>query len=186
MGGSFIEALITIWVDLGLPWNKYTPMYITAAGAVLMFPFFLKNIRISQARNLLKRSNSLYYQERQEMEDAALKKVADIPVALLGLADQAIVMKRYALVERILVMVPKTTKTRREIERIRRKVDPQNYKDPISTLIKLENLLSQGLNEAVELEWNALPPQVQRRPDYLLFKEELEAKKAKKEPEGSF
>ena len=186
MGGSFIEALITIWVDLGLPWNKYTPMYITAAGAVIMFPFFLKNIRISQARNLLKRSNSMYHQERQDMEDAALNKVADIPVALLGLADQAIVMKRYALVDRILLMVPKTTKTRREIERIRRKINPQNPKDPISTLLKLETLLTQGLNEAAELEWNALPPHLQRHPDYVLFLEQLEAKKAKKEPEGSF
>ena len=186
MGGSFIEALITIWVDLGLPWNKYTPMYITAGGAILIFPFFLKSIRISQARNLLKRSNSIYHKERQAMENAAIAKVSDIPVALLGLADQAIVMKRYALVDRILLMVPNTASTRREIERIQRKMNPKNTKDPIQTLLKLETLLSQDLDDAARIEWDSLPRHIQNRPDYLIVLQQIEERKAKKEPSGSF
>ncbi len=186
MGGSFIEALITIWVDLGLPWTKYTPMYVTALGAIIMFPFFLKNIRIAQARNLLKRSNSLYHDEREAMEDAALRKVADIPVALLGLADQAIVMKRYALVDRILLMVPKKQSTSREIERIRRKINPQVPKNPIQILLKLETLLAQELYGAANKEWNSLPSHLKQHPDYQKIAEQLNKKKQKKEPESSF
>ena len=118
MGGGFIDALITIWMDLGLPWTSMTPMYITILGAGILFPFFLRNIRISQARNLMKRSNSLYSEEREEMEQAAIKKVKDIPVALLGLADQAIAMKRNHLAEILLSYVPKTKKYKSNICRI--------------------------------------------------------------------
>ena len=49
MGGGFIDALITIWMDMGLPWTSQTPLYITLIGASIIFPFFLRSIRISSS-----------------------------------------------------------------------------------------------------------------------------------------
>ena len=162
MGGSFIESLVTIWMELGLPWNSYTPMYITALGAVIMFPFFLKNIRISQARNLLKRSNSVYGNERKSMEKTAIDKVQDIPHALLGLADQAIAMKRYDLVAEIIEYLPNTVKMRREIQRLERRMAPRNQFDWNKERLKIENLIEAELWGAAEAHFNALPVDIQR------------------------
>ena len=48
------------------------------------------------------------------MEKTAIDKVQDIPHALLGLADQAIAMKRYDLVAEIIEYLPNTVKMRRK------------------------------------------------------------------------
>ena len=165
MGGSFIEALITLWIEMGLPWNSSMPIYITLIGAGLLLPFFLKNIRISQARNLLKRSNSVYGEQRKEMEREAVSKVQDIPHALLGLADQAISMKRYDLVDTIIVDLPDTPKMRREIQRLQHRMHPREHFDWSKAELKIENLLEANLVGAAQAHFDQLPIEVQQSLD---------------------
>ena len=165
MGGSFIEALITLWIEMGLPWDSSMPIYITLIGAGLLLPFFLKNIRISQARNLLKRSNAVYGEERKNMECDAVTKVRDIPHALLGLADQAISMKRYDLVETIIVELPDTVKMRREIQRLQHRMHPREHFDWVKAELKIENLLEANLVSAAQAHFDQLPKDVQQSSD---------------------
>jgi len=174
MGGGFIDALITIWMDLGLPWTSMTPMYITILGAGILFPFFLRNIRISQARNLLKRSNSLYSEEREDMEQAAIKKVKDIPVALLGLADQAIAMKRNHLAETLLSYVPKTKKYRREVQRIQLRITPKNSLDNWGQIQKVTTLIEQDMFEAARIQRHKIPERFISEPEVIWIDEQLE------------
>ena len=173
MGGGFIDALITIWMDLGLPWTSMTPMYITILGAGILFPFFLRNIRISQARNLMKRSNSLYSEEREEMEQAAIKKVKDIPVALLGLADQAIAMKRNQLAETLLSYVPKTKKYKREIQRIQLRITPRNSLDNWGQIQKVTILIEQDMFEAARIQRHKIPERFRKEPEVIWIDEQL-------------
>lgn len=174
MGGGFIEALITIWVDMGLPWTDNTPMYITLIGATVLFPFFLRSIRISQARNMMKRSNSLYNVERSEMEEQAIERVKDIPVALLGLADQAVAMKRTELAETILSYVPKTKKYRREIERIQRRIQPKQSLDHWNLIQKIRTLIEQEMWDAAVIQRNKLPGTFDSEPDVRWIDEALQ------------
>ena len=173
MGGGFIDALITIWMDMGLPWTSQTPMYITVIGAAVLFPFFLRSIRISQARNMIKRSNSLYHTERAEMEEKAIQRVHDIPVALLGLADQAISMKRTKLAESILSRVPRTKKYRREIERIEHRIQPKKSLDHWSQIQKIKTLIEQEMFEAARIQRTQIANQYSQEPDILWIDEQL-------------
>lgn len=173
MGGGFIDALITIWMDLGLPWTSMTPLYITILGAGVLFPFFLRNIRISQARNLLKRSNALYAEEREQMEQSAIQKVKDIPVALLGLADQAIAMKRIHLAETLLSYVPKTKKYRREVQRIQLRIAPKNSLDNWGQIQKITTLIEQDMFEAARIQRQKLPGDLRSEPEVVWIDEQL-------------
>lgn len=173
MGGGFIDALITIWLDMGLPWTSQTPLYITLIGASIIFPFFLRSIRISQARNMIKRSNSLYHTERTEMEVKAIQRVKDIPVALLGLADQAVAMKRTQLAETILTHVPKTKKYRREIERIERRIQPKKSLNHWNQIQKVKTLLEQEMFEAARIQRQQIPIRFHQEPDVIWIDEQL-------------
>ncbi len=173
MGGGFIDALITIWLDMGLPWTSMTPVYITAIGATLLFPFFLRSIRISQARNLLKRSNALYHEQRREMEQQAIQKVKDIPVALLGLADQAIAMKRIQLAEEILTFVPMTKKYKRELQRVQRRIRPKNSIDSWAQIEKIKTLISQEMFAAAKIQRDKLPESVESDAEVLWIDQQL-------------
>ncbi len=173
MGGGFIDALITIWMDLGLPWTSMTPLYITLIGAGVLFPFFLRNIRISQARNLLKRSNSLYHQERLNMEQLAIAKVQDIPVALLGLADQAIAMKRIQLAEEILTHVPDTKKYRPEKRRIAQRISPTSSLDHWVQIQKVQNLISQEMWDAAKIQRLQIPDSYCQEEEVIWIDEQL-------------
>ncbi len=173
MGGGFIDALITIWMDMGLPWTSMTPVYITAIGATVLFPFFLRNIRISQARNLLKRSNSLYHEERTEMEKQAIQKVKDIPVALLGLADQAISMKRVKLAEEILTFVPRNKKYKREVQRIHHRIRPKDTVDTWAQIEKIKTLISQEMFIAAKIQRDKLPTSLKSDPEVQWIDQQL-------------
>ena len=175
MGGSFIEALITLWIEMGLPWNSSMPIYITLIGAGILFPFFLKNIRISQARNLLKRSNAIYGEQRKIMEREAVAKVQDIPDALLGLADQAISMKRYDLVETIILDLPDTAKMRREIQRLQHRMHPRDHFDWTKAELKIENLLEANLVGAAQAHFDQLPNNVQGSSKALELQQRIDA-----------
>ncbi len=153
-GGSFLESLITILIELGIPWEPWMANLIVFGGALFLFPFFLRNIRISQARNKLKRSNVVYGEERRSMELEALEKVKDIPTALLGLADQAIVMKRYELAEEFISHVPRTKKYKRELLAIHKKINPDSNRNLPSELLAIEQLKANGLNELAEKRWS--------------------------------
>jgi hypothetical protein len=118
-----------------------------------MLPFFLRNIKIGQARNKLKRSNSIYGPERREMEVEALEKVKDIPTALLGLADQAIVMKRYELAEEFIAYVPRTKKYKLELISIYKKINPETHRNLPSEILAIEQLKANGLDESAEKRW---------------------------------
>lgn len=174
MGGGFIEALITIWVDIGLPWTDNTPLYITLIGAAVLFPFFLRSIRISQARNMIKRSNALYHLERAEMERRAIERVQDIPVALLGLADQAVAMKRTELAETILLHVPKTKKYRREVERIERRIQPRQSLDDWNLIQKIRTLIEQEMWDAAIIQRKKLSSKYDIEPDVRWIDEQLQ------------
>ena len=173
MGGGFIDALITIWMDMGLPWTSRTPLYITLIGASIIFPFFLRSIRISQARNMIKRSNALYHTERAEMESKAIQRVHDIPVALLGLADQAIAMKRTELAETILSHVPRTKKYRREIERIERRIQAKKSLDDWNQIQKVKTLLEQDMVDAARIQRANIASQYNQEPDVVWIDEQL-------------
>lgn len=152
-GGSFLESIITILVELGIPWEPWMANLIVFGGAMILFPFFLRNIRISQARNKLKRSNVIYGEERRAMEVEAMEKVKDIPTALLGLADQAIVMKRYELAEEFISHVPRTKKYKRELVAIYKKINPDSHRNLPSELLAIEQLKANGLNDLAEKRW---------------------------------
>ena len=152
MRAGLLDALVTIWRDMGLPWTENTPYYLTVAVMVVFLPFFLRNIRISQARNLLKRSNVVYHEERRQMEDAAIARVQDIPIALLGLADQAVSLKRFELVDRILTHVPKNKSYRREIERIQQRIQPTTSMDDWSQIQKVHTLIEQEMWQAARIQ----------------------------------
>ena len=173
MGGGFIDALITIWMDMGLPWTSQTPLYITLISASIIFPFFLRSIRISQARNMIKRSNSLYHTERAEMEAKAIQRVKDIPVALLGLADQAVAMKRTQLAETILTHVPKSKKYRREIERIEHRIQPKKSLNHWNQIQKVKTLLEQEMISAAKKQRSQIPEQFNQEPDVIWIDEQL-------------
>ena len=177
MGGGFIDALITIWMDMGLPWNSTMPLYITLIGASVLFPFFLRNIRISQARNLIKRSNALYHTERTEMEQQAIDRVKDIPVALLGLADQAVAMKRTHLAEQILTHVPKTKKYRREIERIQNRIEPKKSLNQWNQIQKVKTLIEQDMFDAAILQRELISSDMSQEPDVVWIDEQLQSSK---------
>lgn len=176
MGGGFIDALITIWMDMGLPWTSETPLYITLIGAGILFPFFLRSIRISQARNMIKRSNSLYHTERAEMEVKAIQRVIDIPVALLGLADQAVAMKRTQLAETILSHVPRTKKYKREIERIERRIQPKKSLEHWNLIQKIKTLIEQEMFEAASIQRKQIDNQYSEEPDVVWIDEQLKNK----------
>ena len=175
MGGGFIDALITIWMDMGLPWTSQTPLYITLIGAGILLPFFLRSIRISQARNMIKRSNSLYHTERAEMEVKAIQRVIDIPVALLGLADQAVAMKRTQLAETILSHVPRTKKYRREIERIERRIQPKKSLEHWNLIQKIKTLIEQEMFEAASIQRKQIDNQYREEPDVVWIDEQLKS-----------
>ena len=149
------------------------PIYITLIGAGILLPFFLKNIRISQARNLLKRSNSVYGDERKRLEQAALDKVSDIPAALLGLADQAISMKRYDLVSVIIQRLPDTHKMRREIQRLERRMNPRDSFDWNKVQLKIDNLLDAELFGAAQAHYDTLPSDIQKAPEGIALQQEI-------------
>ena len=115
---------------------------------VLMLPFFLRNIRIAQARKALKKSNSYYHAERRELEEKAISKVKDIPTAMLGLADEAIRMKRYDLAQELIEYVPKTKRYRRELFRIHQKINPDINRSLPQEIMAIEQMMGNGLREA--------------------------------------
>ena len=155
MGASFLDALITLMIEFGLPWTPKTPYFLVGIFALVMLPFFLRNIRIGQARNLLKRSNTVFHLERQKMENAAISKVADIPTALMGLADQAISMKRFELAEKILALVPMERKYRHELHKLQLKINPPP--PPIEKeIFAIEQLLENSLIEVAENRYQKL------------------------------
>lgn len=153
MGGSFLESVFAILAELGIPWEPWMAQVLVFGGAILMLPFFLRNIKIGQARNKLKRSNSIYGPERREMEVAAIEQVKDIPNALLGLADQAIVMKRYALAEELISHVPRIKKHKLELISIYKKINPETHRNLPSEILAIEQLKANGLHEVAEKRW---------------------------------
>ena len=172
MGGGFIDALITIWMDMGLPWTSQTPLYITLIGASIIFPFFLRSIRISQARNMIKRSNPLYHTERAEMEDKAIGRVKDIPVALLGLADQAVAMKRTQLAETIFTHVPKTKNIEERSSELHR-IQPKKSLNHWNQIQKVKTLLEQEMIEAAKIQRSQIPERFNQEPDVIWIDEQL-------------
>ena len=115
---------------------------------VVMLPFFLRNIRIAQARKALKKSNSYYHAERRKLEEIAIAKVKDIPTAMLGLADEAIRMKRYDLAQELIGYVPTTKRYRRELVRIHQKINPSVNRSLPQEVMAIEQMQANGLIEA--------------------------------------
>ena len=164
MGASFLDAFITLLIELGMPWTERTPFYLVGIFVLILFPFFLRNIRIGQARNLLKRSNTVFHEERRNMEQAAIQKVADIPTALLGLADQALSMQRRGLAEEIIQLVPSNRKYRYELQKLQLKIHPPP--PPIEQeLFVIEQLIENGLLEVAHNRFKKASQQWPNHPD---------------------
>ena len=150
MTGSFLDAIISILIEFGVPWEPWMANVLPVPVFILMLPFFLRNIRIAQARKALKKSNSYYHDERRELEVKAIAKVKDIPTAMLGLADEAIRMNRYDLAQELIGYVPKTKRYRRELVRIHQKINPSVNRSLPQEVMAIEQMMANGLIEASE------------------------------------
>lgn len=150
---TLIQSIFTLLHEMGVsdrylyaPSMKY---YLMIIFAMVMFPFFLRNIRISQARNLLKRSNVVFHDERKMMERQAIEKVKDISHALLGLADQAIQMQRNELALEILALLRDNTthhkKHKREIQRLQRLLQPKSSQNLLEEVVLIERFVENEL-----------------------------------------
>jgi len=150
MSGSFLDTIIAILIEFGVPWQPWMAKLLPIPVFFLMLPFFLRNIRISQARKLLKRSDSFFSDERRGMEITAINKVKDIPTAMLGLADEAIRMHRYELAQELIGYVPPNNKYRRELVRIHQKINPSALRTKETELLAIERLLENNLFESAQ------------------------------------
>ena len=150
---TLIQSIFTLLHEMGIsdrylsdPSMKY---YLMIIFAMVMFPFFLRNIRISQARNLLKRSNVVFHEERKMMEQQAIEKVKDISHALLGLADQAIQMHRHELALEILTLLRENSvhykKHKREIQRLQRVLRPKPSQNLLEEIVLIERFVENEL-----------------------------------------
>ena len=86
------------------------------------------------------------------MEFKAIQRVKDIPVALLGLADQGCGDEATQLAETILTHVPKSKKYRREIERIEHRIQPKKSLNHWNQIQKVKTLLEQEMIEAAKIQ----------------------------------
>jgi hypothetical protein len=163
MSGSFLDTIIAILIEFGVPWQPWMAKLLPIPVFLLMLPFFLRNIRISQARKLLKRSNVFFREERREMEKNAINKVKDIPTAMLGLADEAIKMQRYELAQELIGYVPASNKYRRELVRIHQKINPSALRTKETEILAIERLLENNLFESAQ---QRIKEAKKRWPDY--------------------
>jgi hypothetical protein len=151
MGNSFLDTIIMILLEFGVPWEPWMAKFLPIPVFILLLPFFLRNIRIAQARKAIKRSNSYYQAKRRSLEVEAIEKVKNIPTALLGLADEAIKMQRYDLAQEIISLVPRNKKYRRELIRIHNKINPPSVQSEQDELIAIEKLIENEVYKAAFL-----------------------------------
>ena len=148
---SFLDSIVLILAEFGIEWTPLLNGVFIAVVACLMLPFYLRSIRISRARKHLKRAQHLPFEERVALENEAIALVRSTPQALIGLAEQAISIKRYLLAEDILSQLPNKPKWRRHAQRLQRKMGGKKAEADQQMQV-IQELLDQGLVEAARVK----------------------------------
>ena len=172
---SFLDSIVLILAEFGIEWTPFMNGVFIATVACFMLPFYLRSIRISRARKYLKRAQHLPFEERVALEQEAIDLVRSTPQALVGLAEQAIGIKRYLLADEILSELPNKPKWRRHAQRLQRKMGGKKSEADQQEQV-IQELMDQGLFEAAKVKLletsSALSPN--QRSDLVYKIEQLE------------
>lgn len=129
---------------LGLPYWAGTAAVLGLLA--LASPWILKNRRTDRARRHLKEALRTYGAAREKLEDAALAEVADLPLGLLVIAEEADRNGRFGLRDRAMAALRKTGKLPYELRKLEQAVEGPMPATAAEALVRVLAAEREGLH----------------------------------------
>jgi len=147
-GGGITKALTELLAAAGIQLDPWVGPAVALGFAILLFPWFLRNIHTSRARKFLKRSAGLGGVVRDEMESQALALVSTNPMGQIAIAEEAVRQGRYRLARDILKELQSEKRSvLRERRRLLVKMEPRDPVTLAAAILVIERLQAQGMQQ---------------------------------------
>jgi len=130
MRGGISQVINEFIQSTGVEIPSWSGVALVIALIIVFFPSLLNNARTRQARVLWKESMFANIDDRKRMQDQAFDLVRNNESGLFGLVELSISSSQLRLAEETLVRIaemrPKSKKLKREIRRLRFRIEQQS------------------------------------------------------------
>ena len=146
-----MQAINSILEAMGLRLPMWAGPVIALTLVVLFLPAILRNFKISRARKILQRSRVYQPQEKIAAGQQALEVVGDIPMGLVGVADEALRQGRPLLAHEAVRRLIATGKVRDHAKRLVRVLEEDGGPGSAEELVLIvERFVGEGMTKEAQ------------------------------------